>query len=359
MPMTVLNVAYPMAPVGPDAAGGAEQILWQLDRALVEAGHVSLVVACEGSNPAGELIPISAPSGAMDTVARVIAQHETRIAVRETLSHRAVDVVHLHGLDFDAYLPPPGPPAIATLHLPPAWYSPEVFKLRRPNTWLHCVSESQRRQCPPCPYLLPEIPNGVDVREAAPVKRRDFALIIGRICPEKGFHLAMEAARLSGVPLVIAGRVFPYEAHVRYFQREIEPKLDSRLRFFGVAGKVQKEKLYSEARCVLVPSLADETSSLVALEALASGTPVIAFPKGALPEIIEHGKTGFLVNTVEEMANAIHRTGEIDSDECRKTARDRFPVQRMIERYFEMYMECLEWMPFGAKRKLKRSAPNG
>jgi glycosyltransferase involved in cell wall biosynthesis len=336
--LTVLNVAYPLAPVGPDAVGGAEQVLTQLDEALVRAGHRSLVIACEGSITEDTLLAIPQAHGELDHTTRGQAWSRCRAAIEGALARWPVDVVHLHGVDFCEYLPPSNVPTLVTLHLPPSWYPQEVFQLERPLTFLCCVSDNQRRACPPCNYLLPAIENGVPCRlfETRHAKRR-FALCIGRICPEKGFHLALEAARSAETPLLLAGKTFRYAAHEIYFEREIVPRLDAQRRFIGPVGRRRKRRLLSAARCLLIPSLAPETSSLVAMEALACGTPVIAFATGALPDIIDHGKTGFLVRNVEEMAAAISAADSLAKETCRQTARERFGLETMIHKYFEIY----------------------
>jgi hypothetical protein len=336
--LTVLNVAYPLAPVGLDAVGGAEQTVAQLDRALVAAGHRSIVIACEGSEVAGVLVPVPLPRGVFDENAKSVAQEQHRRTIAATLRQWPVDVVHLHGIDFDTYLPPPGVPALATLHLPPSWYEPEVFRPARADTWLHTVSPAQHRACPPSPCLLEPIENGVPIADyAARHARRRFALVLGRICPEKGIHLAIEAAKRADMALLIAGHVFPYETHQRYFATEVVPRLDSKRRYVGPLGFVRKRRLLSAARCLLIPSIAEETSSLVAREAAACGTPVIAFPNGALPDTVEQGRTGFLVSDVDAMARAMGGTETIQRDCCRQVARERFSLDRMIERYFSTY----------------------
>lgn len=338
MSLTVLSVAYPFAAVGPDSAGGAEQVLAQLDRALVAAGHRSLVIAREDSRIAGTLVSVPRSDGVIEASVRRSAWRAHRAAIGAALARWPVDLVHMHGIDFDRYLPPPGRPVLATLHLPPSWYPAEALRPTRPGTWLQCVSENQQRACPADLNLVGPIENGVDVESfAGRHARRRFALFLGRICPEKGVHIAIEAAKRANVTLLVAGELFPYSEHQSYFAEEVVPRLDAERRFIGPVGLVRKRRLLAAARCVLIPALAPETSSLVAREALAAGTAVIAFPSGALAETVEHGRTGFLVGNAEEMAAAIQVAPAISPAECRQAARDRFPMARMIERYFGTY----------------------
>jgi glycosyltransferase involved in cell wall biosynthesis len=339
MRLSVLSIAYPLAPVGPDAAGGSEQILTQLDRRLVLDGHTSVVVACEGSRAAGTLLTVPLPAGSLDDGVRAAAQSRYRAMIRRALDRWDFDLVHMHSLDFHTYLPPAGPPVLVTLHLPPDWYPADVFRPTRPATWLQCVSASQLRNCPLSPALLPYIENGVPLAHLQTcVRKRDFAFALGRICPEKGFHLALDAAIEADAPLLVAGEIFRYRAHEEYFWQEILPRLDGRRRrFLGPVGLTRKRRLLTAARCLLVPSLVPETSSLVAMEALACGTPVIAFPSGALPEIVEHGRTGFIVDTPSDMARAIRHAGKLDPAVCRAAARERFSADRMISEYLSLY----------------------
>lgn len=335
----MLSVAYPFAPVVPDAVGGAEQVLGALDRMLVARGHGSLVIACERSRTAGTLLPVPAVRGVIDDAARAAGHAAVRRVIREALAAHPVDIVHLHGIDFPAYLPS-GVPVLVTLHLPPGWYPPEAFAAGRPDTHLVCVSASQQRACPPGIRLLPPIGNGVEAGlPAGRLTRRHFALALGRVCPEKGFHLALDAAACAGLPLLIGGKVFPYEAHRRYFDREVRPRLAGGHRFLGPVGGARKRRLLAAARCLLVPSLAAETSSLAAMEAMAAGTPVVAFRSGALAEIVEPGVTGFLVEPgdVGGMARAMEAVGRIDPEACRAAARTRFSMERMGGCYLDLY----------------------
>jgi glycosyltransferase involved in cell wall biosynthesis len=336
--LTILSVAYPFAPVGPDAVGGAEQVLSALDHALVAAGHRSLVVAREGSVVAGSLLPVRGiTSGEIDATGRAAVHADVQRIV--AAAAEGADLVHLHGLDFDAYLQPPGPPALITLHLPPAWYPGSALAPRRPRTWFNCVSSSQQRACPRGTSMVPTIPNGVPVEALGAARHacRGYAVMLGRICPEKGQHLALQAAHAAGVTLLLGGEVYGYKEHRAYFEDDVRPLLDARRRYLGPVGFARKRRLLAAARCLLVPSLAAETSSLVTMEALACGTPVIAFPAGALPEIVENGRTGFLVEGVERMAAAIHEASAIDRALCRQTAIDRFSARRMTDAYLALY----------------------
>ena len=338
MSLTVLSVAYPLAPVGPDAVGGAEQVVARLDRALTDAGHRSIVVAREDSTPAGDLLPIPKYDTPIDDGIRKAAQHHTRAAIQRALEKWHVDVVHMHGFDFHEYIPPQVVPALITLHLPPTWYPLNVFALPRPNTYLNCVSQAQQKQCPGATGLLPPIENGIPL-EAFELKfdKADYALALGRVCPEKGFHLSLDAAHTAGIRLVLGGAVYKYEAHQRYYESEIVPRLDAHREFVGPLALDRKRELLQTARCLLIASQVPETSSLVAMEALACGTPVIAFPFGALPDIVQHGLTGFLVNSVQEMAEAIGRVSTIDPQACRRSAENRFSAQRMFADYIDLY----------------------
>ncbi|MFP3940015.1 MAG: glycosyltransferase family 4 protein [Thermoanaerobaculia bacterium] len=346
--MRVLSVAFPFAPVGPDAAGGAEQVLSTLDRALVAAGHRSVVIAQEGSRTAGELVPVPASRGTLDEALLRRIRTAVRCLVEGRLHEESFDLVHYHGLDFTEYLAPAGPPAVATLHLPPSWY-PEEALVPREGLTLCCVSRAQRRALPRTAGEATVVRNGVDLELFRPAgrteERGDHVLALGRICPEKGFHLALDAARAARRPMILAGAVFPYPEHRRYHREQILPRLDGRRRFLGAVGVERKPELLRRAQALLVPSLAPETSSLVAMESLACGTPVVAFPVGAVPEVVEDGRTGFLVSDAREMAAAISRVDGIDRDACRRAAETHFSAERMVRDYLDLYRRLAEGFP--------------
>ena len=336
MTLRVLSVAYPFAPVTADPVGGAEQVLARLDRAVMEAGGQSVVIAAQGSAPAGRLDAVPAFEGEIDAQTRARVHEAVRRRIAQVSAQFRPDVIHLHGVDFHDYLPGPGAPVLASLHLPLAWYPPAVREMARPDVWLVPVSHDQVRRGPPMARMVAPIENGVDVAAFAPVRKRSFALALGRICPEKGFHLALDAARAADMPLLLAGAVFPYTEHLRYFEQEIAPRLDRRRRWIGAVVGASKRRLIAAARCLVVPSLVPETSSLVAREALAAGTPVVALRNGALVDAVESGRTGVLVERPEALAGAMRAAARLDPADCRRAAA-RFDARGMVKAYLDLY----------------------
>jgi glycosyltransferase involved in cell wall biosynthesis len=233
-------------------------------------------------------------------------------------------------------------PVLATLHLPRSFYRQELFEATAPNVFFNCVSEAQAFSFRDLPNLLGIVENGIAF-DRFPLAREkaDYVLWLGRICEEKGPHLAIAAAQSSGVSLVIAGQIYPFSYHQQYFEREIRPRLSSKVRFVDTPLAAQKLKLLRNARALLLTSTAEETSSLVAMEAMACGTPVIAFRRGAFPEVVEDGETGFVVETIEEMGAALERVGEISPKACRARVERDFSASRMAQEYEELYKRVL------------------
>ena len=341
MRLTVLNVSYPLAPVSPATAGGAEQVLLTIDEGLVRAGHRSIVIASSESRCHGLLLPTPRLSEPLDEQVKQRLRREHAKAIERALQTFPVDVIHLHGIDFLEYLPSEAIPVVVTLHLPPDWYPAETFWLNRPDVHLVCVSDSQRAACPRGSRVARIVTNGVAVHNPISNKKGNYLLYLGRICREKGLHLAIDAASKTGLPLYIAGQVFNYPEHRDYFEHKIRPRLRTPHKFLGAVGGARKRQLLAGARCVLIPSMAQETSSLVAMEAMHCGTPVIAFRKGALPEVIEQGRTGLLVDSVDEMAEAILHCGDLDPKVCTAAAATRFSAKRMVSEYIALYQSVV------------------
>lgn len=326
-------------PVGPDSAGGAEQILYLLERGLVQAGHESVVIAASESQTSGQLIATPRANSEITDEQRGAAQREHLRCINEALDRCEIDLIHFHGLDFYTYLPASTIPRLATLHLPPDWYPASIFK--RPDLHLNCVSQSQANRTPGGTKVS-VVQNGVDLQKYQSGRgSRKHLLWMGRICPEKGVHIALEVAHRADLPAIVAGAVHAFRDHQVYFSECVQPLLDGQRQYVGPVGLSEKVELLAQARCVLIPSLVAETSSLVAMEAISAGTPVIAYRSGALPEVVDHGITGFVVDSRDEMVDALKRIDKISPETCRDVARQRFSAKRMVRDYLKLYESIL------------------
>lgn len=339
--LTVVSVPYTLAHVGTATSGGAEQVLAMLDEALVEEGHRSIVLAPEGSRVRGEFVTTAALAPPYDDAARGRMRAVVRDLLVDLLSRERVDVVHFHGLDFGGVFPPEegfGVPCLVTMHLSPSAYPGGMFTMTREDVWLVPVSTAQASACPPSPRLLPPIPNGVPTSTLLPnATPDDYALVLGRVCREKGVDVAIRAAAHAGMPSVIAGPVLPYPEHVAYFDEEIAPLLGGTNRYVGPLQGRDKSARIGRARVLVVASRVPETSSLVAMEAIASGTPVAALDVGALSEIVEEGVTGALAPDADALPEAILRASRLDRHRCRQIGLLSFDAGTMITRYIELY----------------------
>jgi glycosyltransferase involved in cell wall biosynthesis len=338
----ILNVAFPFAKISEKTAGGSEQVLKELDKAIIRSGNRSVVLAQKGSSVEGELIECDSECDIIDDLFKAEVYKKYRSMITDIINERKIDLVHFHGLDFIDYFPSEQISSLVTLHLPVQWYKEECFSIG--GIHFNCVSRFQfnsweKRKG----RQVSVIENGVNIPEKIPYRKAGTCtLSMGRICPEKGFHLAIEASRKAEKHFVLAGRVYPYEEHIRYFQKKILPAINSNeCLFVGEAGNEEKEWLFNHALCLLVPSMVEETSSLVAMEAMANGVPVIAFKAGALKEIIRHGESGYLVSDEKEMAEAILEIGKIDPERCYSIASENYSVTRMTSQYLQLYEKII------------------
>jgi glycosyltransferase involved in cell wall biosynthesis len=346
--LRILYVAYPLLPVSDDSAGGAEQMLWTLERQIALRGHETVTAACAGSSVAGKLFTTGSTPSEPDRFEERAAEHEARVVEyvrQEERQGRGFALVHDKSGHFWKQAPALPCPVLATLHLPRSFYREEWFQLEQPNLTFNCVSQAQRGTFEDVASMLGVVENGIAIeRFTLNCEKSDYILWIGRICEEKGPHVAIDVAERAGAPLIIAGDVYPFSYHQKYFSREIVPRLErarTKINFVQKPSFDQKSDLLRDAKAVILPALVDETSSLVAMEAMACGTPVVAFRRGALPEVVADGYTGFIVDTADAMANCIGRVREIDPHACRQRAEMRYSAQRMADEYETLYSRVL------------------
>lgn len=252
------------------------------------------------------------------------------------------DVIHNHILETFALVPYINQPIVTTLHTDLS-RSSEQSILQRPEvqeTFFISISDAQRKSLPNLPYLR-TIYHGIPVHKFPFQEQQgDYLVFLGRITPEKGVEIAVETAQKTGRKLIIAAKVD--EPLSEYAKKMLKLFSDTpNIQFVGQVGD-EKKQLLANAYALLMPIQWDEPFGLVVIEALATGTPVIAFQRGAMPEIIKEGKTGFLVKTIQEMSGAVDKVASIDRHDCRKFVEQRFSFERMISEYDRVFEDIVK-----------------
>jgi glycosyltransferase involved in cell wall biosynthesis len=343
--LRIAMLAPPWIPVPPPGYGGIEAVVALLSDALVEMGHDVELFCAPGSRSRAKVRPLLERARPNNIGQALFEADHVALAFAAVESARngskPFDVVHDHcgytALAMADRLPVP---LVHTVHGPidndtAAFYARHGAKGR-----MVCISRAQARSAPDVAHIAAVVPNPIDV-DAWPVARRkdDYLLWVGRMVPEKGPHRAIRVARATGRRLVLAGPVQP--GYEKFFADEIEPHIDgSQVGYIGEVGGAQKQRLFANAYAFLMPIRWPEPFGLVIVEALAAGTPVLAFAQGAAPEIIEHGKTGFLVDSEDEMVAKVEEAGDIPPERCRQAAR-RWAPDRVAAGYEAVYLEAL------------------
>ena len=310
--------------------------------------HTTTVAASAGSRVSGELFSTGNPCTQPDDYDRRRAEHEDRVVEfvrRRAREGNAFDLVHDHSGSFWQRASEIDAPVLATLHLPHSFYPAGSFDDVPANVSFSCVSDSQERSFADLNALASVVPNGIALDcfdAAADVVQNDDRqglLWLGRICEEKAPHQALEIAAQAQLPITIAGQVYPFSYHQQYFEREVAPRLRAMpdARFISAPPADLKRRLLRESQALLITSLAEETSSLVAMEAAASGTPVVAFRKGALAEVVKDGVTGLLVEDVARAVLGVQKISSIAHKTCAQHAQKNFSAAKMAERYCSLY----------------------
>jgi len=298
-----------------------ESVVSALTEALVRRGHAVTLFCAPGSVSSATVVTlleephpdeIERSLYEVDHVAR--AFEEIDLAAE----HRRFDVVHDHcGFTALAMADRIDTPVVHTLHGQFTTSTAAFYVRHGHKAALVGISRAQLSSAPPGLDWVGAIPNPIDVR-AWPLREHkdDYLLWIGRMTPEKGPHRAIAAARAAGVPLVLAGVIQPGQQ--AFFDREVAPHIDGdRVRFVGEVGGAVKRSVFARARGLLMPIRWNEPFGMVMVEAMACGTPVIAFPEGAARELVVEGKTGFLVDDERAMAAAVGRLPRIAARDCR------------------------------------------
>ena len=257
--------------------------------------------------------------------------------ISETFEHASeFDLIHSH-YDFMAltYSRLVSTPVLTTIH---GFSSPKILPLYRKYRDNYFVSISDSDRDPGLNYLA-TVYNGIDLAlYPLQVGRGHHLVFLGRIHPDKGVHLAIEVARLSGFPLLIAGII----QDQNYFREQVAPHLNQQVQYIGPVDVAGKNELFARGSVLLHLNTIPERFGLVLAEANAAGVPVIAMDLGSCREVIEHGQTGFLVNTVGEAVRALQRIDEIEPVACRSRVQQHFSIETMVAGYERVYERIFE-----------------
>lgn len=329
--MRIAEIAPVWVPVPPPSYGGIELVVSLLADGLTGRGHEVTLFAGPGSRTDAELVSPVERSGALEDMGTDITD-ETVHALPAYLEAERFDVIHDHtGLGTALGAVRRGdPPVVHTLHGPWTDASRRFFGAVSPPVHLIAISQAQADANPDLDYAG-VVHNGLDL-DAHPWRKDkdDFVVFLGRCNAEKGPELAVEAARRAGLPLVIMiKRSEPHEhAH---WEEQVAPRLTGDETIIFDAGHDQKVDLLGRARAALVPIQWPEPFGLVMIEAMACGTPVVAFPLGAAPEIVLDGETGFLVEDLGGMVDALHSVSSIDPAACRERVSEKFSAAALVD----------------------------
>lgn len=345
VPLHVAMLAPPWISVPPPGYGGVESVVSVLTEALVRRGNAVTLFCAPGSESSARVVTLLSESYP-DEIERSLYEVDHVARAFEEIDLAAgdgrFDVVHDHcGFTALAMADRLDTPLVHTLHGQFTASTAAFYAHHGHKAALVGISQAQLASAPAGMEAVDAIPNPIDLR-AWPLREHkdDYLLWIGRMTAEKGPHRAIAAARAACVPLVLAGVIQPGQQ--AFFDREVAPHLDGeRVRFVGEVGGSVKRSLFACARALLMPIRWEEPFGMVMVEALACGTPVIAFPEGAARELVLHGQTGFLVEDERAMATAVGELPSIAARDCRAWVAEHCDVDMVAAAYEATYRSVM------------------
>lgn len=347
--MKIALLAPPYLSVPPKKYGGTEKIVSLLADGLVDRGHDVTLFASGDSQTRAKLISIFPEelgnSGLKKDDGLMPLIHYTECLRRQ----KEFDIIHNHAQYLAMFLCEfSQTPVVHTMH--GSFYPTEAPEEKRKvlavfsNHRFVSISNNQRGGMPDLNFVA-TVYNGIDTAQFNYTEkpRGDYLLWVGRIVAKKGPLPAIETAKKTNTPLVIAAAIDP--ADRTYFESEIKPHIDGKfISYIGEISHNTSESLYGNAICTLFPITWHEPFGLVMVESMACGTPVVAYNIGSVPEIVVHGKTGFIVEIesgVEGMAHAVREMGTIKRGDCRSHVIEHFTKEKMVEGYIDVYQRIL------------------
>ncbi|MGW9184519.1 glycosyltransferase [Agromyces sp. NPDC055661] len=335
--MRIGIIAPPWIPIPPPAYGGIESFIDTLACALQDAGHdVVLAASADSTSPVPRLEGFE-PS---DPETMGVTAHELRHLLRAFAGLDDVDVILDNTLA--------GPiiaksatrvPVVTVAHGPLIPLEQELYLAAASDVAYVAISHNQASLAAPVP-IARVIHHGIRVEDVPIGPGGETACFVGRMHPSKGIPEAIEAAAIAGIPLRIAAKM-QEPAEEEYFEEVVRPALGSNAEYLGELTTEEKYVLMGESCALLNTVQWDEPFGLVMIEALATGSPVVATPRGSVQEIVEEGRTGFVRGTPRDLAEALQRVGELDRAACRESAETRFSAARMAADYVDLFEDLV------------------
>ena len=347
--MKIAMVMPPWFKIPPESYGGIEIIVSLLTDGLVERGHEVTLFSISESQSKARIFTVF--NEEMKSYLDRPPSSFLNIALTHTLASYFeiakgnYDIIHDHtwkeGLACASFM---NIPIVHTLHSPIDEENRRFYSLFRNHPGIYFITISNFQQsCLPGLNYAATVYNSIEFSKYPfSEEKEDFFFYMGRFNAEKAPHLACEVASKLGKKLILAGKVHE-EAERTYFDQYIKPYLNDNISYIGPLGHWSEEKmrLFSRAKAYLYPIQWDEPFGITMAEAIACGTPVVTFKKGAAPEVIAHGVTGFVVETMEEFIEALEHIDEISPQACRNRAESMFTSRAMVDNYERAYLKIL------------------
>jgi len=321
-----------------------------LANGLIDKGHKVDLFAADQSETKANLVSIAPPLSTMH-LPENLARHYIMAHISNCyyFSEMNADIVHSHFSLLSSFFSKISSiPTVISIHSPITEDIKPLMNMYRQEKYVS-FSLAQRKQMPELNWYA-NIYHGVDTNHFAfNEEGGKYLLYLGRLTEDKGVHLAIQTAKTVGLPLIIAGTSYPTEG---YWQKEIEPHIDGiNVKFIGEATFEGKVELLQKAKATLFPTQVAEVFGYVMIESMSCGTPVIGFNNGSVPEIVKDGQTGFVVNDVDEMIEAVKKIDQIDRKKVRQRAELYFSVEKMVSGYEKVYKRILADLEFQKNKK--------
>ncbi len=342
--LKIAQIAPLWFPIPPQKYGGTERIVYYLTEGLIKRGHQVTLFASGDSKTRAKLVSLIKKH----LIAKGVPWSDwwwNNLNYSSAFERaKEFDIIHSHwtsmGMFFQRLVKTP---VLHTFHNIPSkndhrW---PVFAHYQKDSNIVFISQKQKENSPIRFKKEWVVYNGIDLSQFRfnPCSS-DYFVWIGRICPAKGTHTAIKIAKKAEIKLILAGQIQPM--YQEYFEKEIKPYLGTKIRYLGELSQKQLSPFYGPAKAFIYPLEWEEPFGLCLVESMACGTPVIAFRKGSIPEVIKDKKTGFVVDNIQETLRAIKKIDQVNRAECRQWVKKKFTIEKMVENYERIYYKILK-----------------